>query len=143
MRLPQFSKKLAVIAGAAGIALGASGVAFAFLGAGGSGSGSATVSSPTTFTVSGGTIPGMTPSASPYTATFKVHNPNSFSAHYTATATVTQSNSTCDITKTGGPTPPSGTIPGGGTQTVTVTVTMATNPTFTQDSCSATVHLNV
>lgn len=136
-------KKMAALGLTFGIALGAGGIAAAFLSSTGTGTGSATVGSAASLKVSPGNVTGLLPTTTK-TATFTVHNPNGFKVHYSgATATVTQSTATCLITKASGPSPTSGTIAATGTATVTVTVHMATNPVFTQSACTATVHLHV
>lgn len=145
MKLMHMTKKKMVALGLTfGIALGAGGIAAAYLSASGSGTGTATVGSASELVVTGGSVTTLLPNGVPKTATFVVSNPNSFSVHFSgATATLTETpSSTCDISISG-PSVTSGTIPAGGTTSITVTVTMTTNPTYTQGSCSGKVHLSV
>ena len=138
----QFKKKIIAGALAAGLVMGAGGIAAAYFTAGGAGTGSATVGTPATFSVTGGTVSTLLP-GSPQTATFTVTNTQAFSKAFTgATASVTESSPTCDIT-VGTPSPTFATVAASGTTTVTVVVTMATNATYTQGSCTATVHLSL
>lgn len=150
MRLPHFKKKFIAGALAAGLVMGAGGIAAAYFTAGGTGTGSATVGHATRFTVSGGTVTGLLP-GSPKTATFTVFNPNGFIAHFSgATASVTARDmittvthgATCLIT-VGTPSPTSASVAATTSTTVTVKVSMTTNATFTQGGCSATVHLTL
>jgi hypothetical protein len=134
-------KKMAALGLAFGIALGAGGIAAAFLGSSGTGTGSATVGSAKELVVTGGNVTTLLPGTTK-TATFHVHNPNGFKVHFSGgTATVT-TGPTCGISKASGPSPTSGTIAATGTATVTVTVMMVTT-TITQSACHATVHLHV
>lgn len=135
-------KKMVGLGLAFGIALGAGGIAAAYLGASGTGTGSATVGKATNLVVSGGSVSTLLPGTTK-TATFTVHNPNHFKVHFSGgSASVTESGPTCGISKASGPSPTSGTIAATGTTTVTVTVKMVTT-TITQSSCTATVHLHV
>ena len=135
-------KKMAALGLTLGVALGAGGIAAAYLSSTGTGTGSATVGTPKGLEVTGGNVTTLLPGLTK-TATFKVHNPNGYSVHFTgATATVTESGPTCGISKASGPSPTTGTIAATGTFTVTVTVKMVTT-TITQGSCHATVHLHV
>jgi hypothetical protein len=136
-------KKMAALGLAFGVALGAGGIAAAYLSSSGTGTGSATVGSAKGLEVTGGNVTTLLPGTTK-TATFKVHNPNGFKVHFTGgTATVTESTATCLISKASGPAPTSGTIAATGTATVTVTVKMVTNISFNQTGCHATVHLHV
>lgn len=82
MRLPRGKKKLLTIVLASGIALGAGGIAAAYLGASGSGTGSVKVGSAKGFKVAlyGGTSTTFTP-GSPTNLTFTVQNTASYKEH--------------------------------------------------------------
>ena len=152
MHLPKLTKKLAVIAGAAGLAMGASGVAFAYLSTTGSGSGSGTVGTATTVTVvtisAGSWLPGVA-----HKPTFKVTNPNTFKVDLTADATITSATvGTCTtptadtaLVTTAAASAPFGKVTPGLTASSTTTepsFTVAT-VTHTQAGCvvSLTIHV--
>lgn len=146
MKFMHFTKKKVVAVGLAfGLAAGAGGIAAAYFTASGSGTGSASVGSPQTLSVTQtGTPTTLYPGGST-TYTFKVTNPASFSQHFSgASATITGSPPAgCHFTL-GTPSPTSGTLAGGTSTTVTVTLSMAT--TGTQNTCggySAVVKLHV
>ena len=160
MHLPKLTKKLAVIAGAAGLAMGASGVAFAYLSTTGSGTGSATVGTPTpvTFTVTTTTVSGLTTANK---VAFSYTNPNAYKVKLTGDAEVTavtqtSLNGTCFTgvdtgttllvgthVTTSAATSPIDTIAASTTGTATSaeepTITLHTTSTTTQKSCTFTV----
>lgn len=77
MRLPQFTKKAIVVGAAAGIAVGAAGIAAAYFGIGGSGTGTATIGSPSTVTITGAAVSTLGPGAVHHVG-FTADNTNSF-----------------------------------------------------------------
>ena len=141
----KLKKKFIAGALAAGLVMGAAGIAAAYLGATGTGSGSATVGTAKTLIVSSPAVT-VVPNGT-QTLSFVVTNPNGFKVKFSgATATLTQSTATCGYAITAGPSPTSGTLTKSGTlgdtTTITVTVHMATT-VITQGSCTATVSLSV
>jgi hypothetical protein len=155
VRLPRFKKKFVAIGLASGIAIGAGGIAAAYFTASGTGTGSASVGSPTPFTITQfATFGTLGPGGTPQTLTFRIANTYLTKQHLsTVTASVvaavtgnietaTQpghtpvpgcSASTFSTTLT--PTPVTITLTLGTTQVVTVTVFMHTN-TSTQIACA-------
>jgi len=160
VRLPKFSKKVMAIGAAAGITLGAAGIAAAYFTTTGTGTGHATVGSATAFTVTSGTYlgtlyPGTT------TATVKFTIKNVGKGHQEVTkATPSVATKTTDIVTNTSGTKVTGCLAGwfavsdglasanlapNGTTTDTVTVTMHTT-SVTQNKCEGAVpriHLHV
>lgn len=154
MALPKFKKKYVASALAAGLAMGAGGIAAAYFSASGGATKSVTVASPVTFTVSPGVVSGGLYPGGTAHVNFTVTNVASFREHFNADASLTMTGAPTGCKASwfqisAGPTPGSDTLAKHGTSgtstTVTVTVSMVTNTT-TQNACagySPTVHLSL
>jgi len=76
VRLPKFSKKVIAIGAAAGLAMGAAGIAAAFFNATGSGTGSATVTTTSNVTLTGTSALSASTTTVAETVAISVSNPN-------------------------------------------------------------------
>ena len=155
MKLPRFKKKFVAITLASGLVLGAGGIAAAYFTASGTGTGTATVGTPTQFTITQfATFGTLGPGGTPQTLTFRIANTYLTTAHLstvTAAVVVAGTGNIETATKVGHtpvpgclastfsltlmPTPVTIVLPPGTTQVVTVTVLMQTN-TSTQIACA-------
>lgn len=161
VRFPKFNKKVIAVGAAAGIAMGAAGIAAAYFTSSGSGSSTATVGKASAFTVSVSSCTGtaLTPGYGSETCAFTVANPATAGSQSFGTAGVVVTHAstggvynkdadtglvaTCKSTwfsavVTTTPTPHS--ITGGSSATGgVVTITMPANTSVNQSSCE-TVH---
>lgn len=87
MRIPKFKKKFIAGALAAGLVMGAGGIAAAYLATTGSGTGTATVGTPTTVSVKSISASTWGPGTAKKVA-FSVTNPNSYTVHLATKATI-------------------------------------------------------
>jgi len=159
VRLPKFSKKVMVIGAAAGITLGAAGIAAAYFTTTGTGTGHATVGSATAFTVTSGTYLGtLYPGTTKATVKFTIKNVGKGHQEATSATPSVASSGGNIVTNTSG-LPVSGcsaswfhvtdglvaaNLAPSGTTTDTVTVSMST--TGTQNTCQGKlprIHLHV
>lgn len=152
MRLPHLKKKFIAGALAAGLVMGAGGIAAAYLSASGSGTGSASVGSAKTVSVVTITAKNWVP-GTPHVVAFSVTNPNTFSVTLATPATITSAKvgtchtagaDTAPVTSTPASTAmgkvAKGKTAASGTEEPSFTVATVT---FTQAGCKVTLTIHV
>lgn len=150
MKLPKFKKKFVVGAVAAGLVMGAGGVAFAYIGTTGTGTGSASVKAPSHVSVTVQTLKTkIGPNTTPVHVSFSVTNPNGYTVTLGAATISFTTNGKCGTTAisvTDAATAIGKVTHGVTTVTTaskTPTLTFKTTPGATQATCSVSLKITV